>query len=256
MKGVAGGTPHRGPSPARGEGGAVERARRLLAGVPEALAVARIGVVPAQARGRRLAGIGDGRAGGENAERRPGRDRAAGTPAIRGPRPAAVAAAIDAAVIAVGSGAIAIGSAAVDPAAVIDAATAITGTTDRFRRDGRRRREARRRSRRDGPSRPSRSGRRSGLRPGRRPRPSRSRRLAARSKRKARSPRTRFSPNSTEPWHSSLFAARAAIQSPRLWHKTAARRSPEGVIVNAAYRRSPLPATDAPARPPRPMAFE
>src|SRR5580693_1382369 len=78
-----------------------KRPEFLLAGVPEALTIAWVGVVPAQSRRRRLARVGDGRARGQDADRSAGRDRAARTPVIPvGSRPAA----------------------AIDPCAAIDAA--------------------------------------------------------------------------------------------------------------------------------------
>src|SRR5580698_8158296 len=83
------------------------RSECLLAGVPESLPIARVGVIPAQSRRGRLAGIGDGRAGGQDADRSAGRDRAARTPAIPArPRPAAVSSAVYASA--------AIGAAAID----------------------------------------------------------------------------------------------------------------------------------------------
>ena len=69
----------------------------LRAGVPEAVPLARVGVVPAQARLGRRRRPGDRRAVGDEADRRAGRDRAARRPAIGPPDPGA---AIDAAVIA------------------------------------------------------------------------------------------------------------------------------------------------------------
>ena len=115
--------------------------KSLLAGVPESLPIARIGVVPAQSRRGWLARVGDGGAGSENADRSAGRDRAAGAPAIPArPRPASVAAAIH--------------------ACRRDSRTRRPGrrrrdrrrhdSRQRCRRDGRRRRAAPRRSRRDG----------------------------------------------------------------------------------------------------------
>ena len=69
----------------------------LRAGVPEAVPLGRVGVVPAEARLGRRGRPGDRRADGEDADRRAGRDRAAGRPAIGPPDPGA---AIDAAVVA------------------------------------------------------------------------------------------------------------------------------------------------------------
>src|SRR5580698_1988585 len=87
------------------------RSECLLAGVPESLSIARVGVIPAQSRRGRLARIGDGRARGQDADRSAGRDRAAGAPAIPArSRPATIASPVD-------SGA-AIDAAAVGPASV------------------------------------------------------------------------------------------------------------------------------------------
>src|ERR1700704_1629104 len=100
--------------------------RILLAGVPEALPIARVGVVPAQSRRWRLARVGDGRAGGQDANRSPGRDRAARTPAVPArPRPAAIASAVHATIdaAAIGAASIAAATIAADgPAAMVDAA--------------------------------------------------------------------------------------------------------------------------------------
>src|ERR1700677_2030886 len=64
---------------------------RLLAGVPEALLPARVGVVPAQARpGRRSGPRGRGRRA-DKAKRRAGRNGAARSPAITGTGPTAIA---------------------------------------------------------------------------------------------------------------------------------------------------------------------
>src|SRR3984885_2663002 len=105
--------------------------RALLAGVPEALSVARIWVIPAQPRRRRRACVNRRSPCSEHADSRAGRDRAARAPAIpAGPRPAAVYSAVDATtVVAVAAtihpaavDAAAIGTAGNGAAAMVDAA--------------------------------------------------------------------------------------------------------------------------------------
>ncbi len=68
----------------------VRRSGGLLAGVPEALPPARVGVVPAEARSRSGAGPRRSRRRADKPKRRAGRDRAARRPAVPGTRPTAI----------------------------------------------------------------------------------------------------------------------------------------------------------------------
>jgi hypothetical protein len=91
----------------------------LLAGVPESRPIARVAVIPAQSRRGRRACVDRCSPRSEHADSSAGRDRAARTPAIAGPRPAAISASVDPCA--------AIDAAAIDPTPVGAATIAANG---------------------------------------------------------------------------------------------------------------------------------